>query len=55
MSTMIGRVKKVAPFNVMHCKSDFSPETRCIDGRKKPEWLQKFPVVKMNETYDELR
>ena len=30
-------------------------DTKCINNHPVPEWLQKFPVVRMNETYDEMR
>ena len=30
-------------------------DEKCTDGFDIPDWIKKFPVVKMNETYDELK
>lgn len=30
-------------------------DEKCTDGFDIPDWIMKFPVVKMNETYDELK
>ena len=30
-------------------------DSKCINNYKLPDWIQHFPVVKMNETYDEMR
>ena len=30
-------------------------DEKCTDGFDIPDWIKKFPVVKMNETYDEMK
>ena len=30
-------------------------DDRCTSGYKVPDWINQFPVVRMNETYDEMR
>ena len=30
-------------------------DNQCTSGYKVPDWITQFPVVRMNETYDEMR